>query len=98
MATVETIRFHLNEGVDVSDFLKRNRKVEDEYMRLRPGFVSRQTALSEDNEVLVTVTWASDADADATMGAFFGAPETQDFLAAVDKTTVSSGRYAVVQY
>jgi hypothetical protein len=98
MTTVETVRFRLSDGVEVSDFLKLNQKVENEYMALRPGFVARQTALSEDNEVLVMVTWASEQDADATIGAFYGAAETQDFLAAVDKSTVSSGRYSLVEY
>jgi hypothetical protein len=97
-SVVETVRFRLNDGVEVSDFLKLNERVENEYMALRPGFVSRQTALSADNEVLVLVTWASEQDADATIGAFFGAPETQEFLAAVDKQTVASGRYALVKY
>jgi hypothetical protein len=98
MTTVETVRFQLAEGVDLADFLKVNQQVENEYMARRPGFVARTTALSKDNEVLVVVTWASQADAEATMGAFFGAPETQQFLAAVDKTTVSSGSYSVVEY
>jgi hypothetical protein len=98
MTTVETIRFKLLDGVAEADFRVHNQKVENEYMALQPGFVSRQSALSEDGEWLVVVHWASVEDADATIGAFYGAPQTQDFLAAVDKTTVQSGRYQVVEY
>jgi hypothetical protein len=67
-------------------------------MERRPGFKSRQTAVSEDGEYLVQVQWATGEDADATISAFFGAPETQDFLAAVDVSTVASGRYQLVDY
>jgi heme-degrading monooxygenase HmoA len=97
MTTVETIRFRLNNGVNDVDFLRRNYKVENEYMARRPGFRSRETARSEAGEWLVTVHWATEQDADATIAAFFGAPEAQDFLAVVDKTTVSSGRYELVE-
>jgi heme-degrading monooxygenase HmoA len=97
MTTVETIRFQLNDGVNDADFLRRNFKVENEYMARRPGFRSRQTARSEAGEWLVTVHWATVQDAEATIAAFFGAPEAQDFLEAVDKSTVSSGRYELVE-
>ena len=98
MSTVETIRFKLREGVEHADFLRRNHTVETEYMERRPGFKSRQTAVSDDGEYLVQVQWATVEDADATISAFFGAPETQDFLAAVDVSTVASGRYQLVDY
>lgn len=98
MDTVETIRFQLREGVTDDDFLRRNRKVENEYMALRQGFRSRRTARADTGEWLVFVHWASTADADATMNSFMAAPETQEFLAAVDPQTVSSGRYQLVEY
>ncbi|MBB5954363.1 hypothetical protein FHS29_000933 [Saccharothrix tamanrassetensis] len=98
MSTVETIRFKLREGIADEDFLRRNRTVEAEYMAKRPGFKSRQTAVSADGEYLVQVHWATAEDADATIAAFSGAPETQDFLAAVDVSTVASGRYQLVDH
>lgn len=97
MSTLETIRFRLVDGVSDEEFVRLNKKVENEYMRLRPGFVSRQSARSEAGEWAISVVWATVADAEATIGAFFGAPETQDFLAAVDKSTVVSGRYEIVE-
>jgi len=98
VAQVETIRFKLRAGIDETDFLKRNYRVENEYMARRPGFQSRETARSADGEFLVTVHWASRQDAEATIGAFFGEPETQEFLAAVDVSTVSSGSYEKIEY
>ncbi|WP_433273445.1 FAD-binding protein [Actinosynnema sp. CS-041913] len=97
-ATVETIRFRLRPGVTDADFQQRNLKMQREYMEVRPGFVSRESSRGEDGEYLIVVHWASVEDADATIGAFFGAPETQEFLAAVDVQTVSSGRYQVIRY
>ncbi|QQQ79645.1 FAD-binding oxidoreductase [Saccharothrix sp. 6-C] len=97
-ATVETIRFKLRPGVTDAEFQQRNLKMQREYMELRPGFVSRETSRSDEGEYLVVVHWSNAEDADATIQAFFGAPETQDFLASVDVTTVASGRYEVVKY
>lgn len=96
MSTVETIRFHLRQSVQESDFRQVNHRVETEYMEKRPGFRSRETLLSADGEWLVIVHWASAKDAEATIGAFFGAPETQEFIAAVDTDTVASNRYQPV--
>ncbi|MFI7011954.1 antibiotic biosynthesis monooxygenase family protein [Streptomyces sp. NPDC050145] len=97
MSVIETVRFQLSPTVDAADFVNRDRKVEAEYMEKRPGFLSREVSRSEDGEYLVIVHWATPEDADATMQGFFGAPETQDFLAAVDKTTVQSGRYTQLE-
>jgi hypothetical protein len=98
MSTLETIRFQLNDGVVESQFLQLNRKVEDDFMARRPGFRSRQTGRGPDGEWFVSVQWASAADADATGAEFFGAPETQAFLAVIDKATVSHGYYELVDY
>ncbi|NUT92899.1 MAG: hypothetical protein HOY78_12840 [Saccharothrix sp.] len=96
MAVVENIRFRLVDGISEADFRERDKKVHFEYMSLRPGFLSRSSSVSADGEWFVVVHWATPEDAQATINGFFGAPETQDFLAAVDKTTVASGSYTVV--
>lgn len=93
MSTVETVRFKLAPGTDAEEFARLDEKVETGYMAKRPGFLSREVTRSEEGEFLVIVHWATPEDADATMQGFFGAPETQDFLAAIDKSTVVSGRY-----
>ena len=97
MATIETIRFKLREGVRESDFVTFNREVQTEYMELQPGFISRESSLSDDGEWLVVVHWASDEDATATINAFYGAPQAQAFLGAVDVDTVVSARYHLVE-
>jgi hypothetical protein len=96
MSVVENIRFRLVDGVTEADFRERDKKVHFEYMAQRPGFLSRASSVSADGEWFVVVHWATQEDAQATINAFFGAPETQDFLAAVDKTTVASGSYTLV--
>ncbi|MFJ6654792.1 antibiotic biosynthesis monooxygenase family protein [Streptomyces sp. NPDC091377] len=97
MSTVETVRFKLIPEVGTEEFDALDQKVESEYMAQRPGFVSREVTRSEEGEYLVIVHWATPEDADATMKGFFGASETQDFLAAIDKSTVASGRYLTVR-
>jgi hypothetical protein len=96
MSVVENIRFRLVDGVSDADFRERDKKVHLEFMAQRPGFVTRSSAVSADGEWFVVVHWATQEDAEATINGFFGAPETQDFLAAVDKTTVQSGSYTLV--
>jgi heme-degrading monooxygenase HmoA len=98
MTTVETIRFKLRDGISDDDFRRRNHQVETEYMAKRPGFIARETTRSDEGEYLVIVHWASAEDAEKTIAAFFGAPQTQSFIAAVDVSTVSSGRYTAVQH
>lgn len=93
MTTVETIRFRLRDSIDDAAFRALDRRVANDYMARRPGFLSRETLRSPDGEYLVIVHWASEAEAEATINAFFAAPETQEFIAAVDTTTVASGRY-----
>ncbi|MBB1156109.1 cupin domain-containing protein [Amycolatopsis dendrobii] len=96
MSTIETIRFKLRDGVGESAFRALNHEVETRYMARRPGFQSRETAVSADGEWFVSVHWATAEDAKRTVDAFFSAPETQAFLAAVDVSTVSSGSYQLL--
>ena len=96
MSTTETVRFRLRDGVDAAEFAKIDLQMEDTFMKKAPGFESRTILRSADGEYLVIVRWATSEDAATTMGGFFGAPQTRDFLAAVDKSTVVSGRYAPV--
>lgn len=98
MSTVETIRFKLRDSVTEEDFRKLDGYVQNEYLAKRPGFESRETLLGPDGEWLVIVHWASEADAEATIEEFFGAAETQAFIAAVDTSTVVSGRYQPVTH
>lgn len=97
MSTIETIRFKLRAGVSESEFRQLNHAVETGYMALRPGFQSRETALSSDGEWFVSVHWATAEEAKLTVDAFFSAPETQAFLSAVDTSTVSHGSYQLVE-
>lgn len=94
MSMVETIRFHLRDGVADADFIPLNEKV-DQYMATRPGFQSRETLHGDDGEWLIVVHWSSPEEAEPTISGFFSAPETQEFIAAVDPSTTSHGRYHV---
>jgi hypothetical protein len=95
MTVLETISFQLRDGVEDADFLRRNKKVETEYMRQRPGFRSRETAHGADGTWLVLVHWDNAEHADATGRVFMQAAETKEFMAAVDPATVSQGRYEI---
>jgi heme-degrading monooxygenase HmoA len=96
MTILETIRFRLRDGFDDEDFIGRNQRVEHGYMEHRPGFLSRRTAHSEDGEWLVFVQWATLQDAQATIESFMQAPESKEFLEAVDPSTVAQARYELI--
>nr|BFE52909.1 hypothetical protein GCM10017745_63360 [Saccharothrix mutabilis subsp. capreolus] len=98
MAIVETIRFKLVDGFDVEKFREINIRMQREFMEPKHGFLSRRSAVSADGEWLIIVTWTDQLAAQAVISSFYGAPETQEFLAAIDLSTVQPGSYTLVEY
>ena len=95
MAVVEIVRFRLAAGTDEQTFLQENDRVQRDYIPHQSGYISRETARSDDGEWLVLVHWQSEQDADASMGKFMSDPNTQGFVATLDNATYSMKRYSV---
>lgn len=92
---VEIITFRLPNGVTDATFIAANQRVESEYVKRQPGFISRETARGDNGEWLVIVHWASLADADTSMASFATAPATAGFMAAIDAPSMTMKRYTL---
>lgn len=90
---VEVATFNLKAGVTPDEFYVADQAVETQHVSLQPGFISRESAVSDDNEWLVIVHWRSIEDAEASMASFASAPATVDFMSKLDIDTMVMKRY-----
>ncbi len=90
---VEIATFKLKEGVTPDEFYPVDQAVESQHVSQQPGFISRESAVSEDNEWLAIVHWSSMEDAEASMASFSSAPATAEFMSKLEADTMSMTRY-----
>ena len=90
---VEIATFKLKEGVTPDEFYPVDQAVESQHVSQQPGFISRESAVSEDNEWLAIVHWRSMEDAQASMASFSSAPATAEFMSKLEADTMSMTRY-----
>ena len=94
--TIEIVRFRLAATAGREEFLKENKDMEVNFINKQPGLVSRETAISDDGEVLVVLHWERPEDAQASMDKFVAAPQTKAFTSLLDMDTFSMTRYLKV--
>ena len=92
-AIVEVVTFQLKPGTTPGEFRELDRAVEVEYVSRQPGFISRESAVSEDGQWLVIVHWASAQDPEQSMARFSSAAATVTFMANLDPDTMIMKRY-----
>lgn len=92
-AIIEVVRFQLKAGIAPDVFRQLDRAVEVEHVSNQPGFISRESAASEDGEWLVIVHWRSAEDAEASMASFSSAAATAEFMANLEPDTMIMKRY-----
>lgn len=93
---IEITTFKYNLDVDPDKFWIRDGEIEAEYTSKQPGYLSRESAFSENNkEILVVVRWQTQADADASMRKFMKDPTVADYAAMIDGVTMKMTRYDV---
>ena len=90
---VEVATFTLKEGVTPDEFYAVDQAVETQHVSQQPGFISRESAVSDDNEWLVIVHWRSIEDAEASMASFSSAPATAEFMSKLEVDTMVMKRY-----
>ncbi len=91
---VEVATFDLGDGVTAEQFTPIDKAVEETHVAKQPGFLSRESGMTEDGYWRVIVHWASFADADASMNSFMKAPAAADFMSKADGSTMIMRRYA----
>ena len=95
MAFTEVIQVTLNDGVTTAQFLAANKVIEEGYVSQQKGFISRETAISAENEVMIVVHWENDADIDASQAGFGNAEGVETFFGVMDQSTMKISRYEV---
>ena len=81
---VEMITLSLNEGADVDGFLAANDAICEEYVSQQPGYIGRQTGVTEDGEWAIIVHWESASNSAASIAGFESAPGVGDFMSFID--------------
>ena len=93
---IEVTTFKYNTNVDADKFWARDSQIEEDYTKLQPGYISRESGYSENsNEVIVVVRWQTQADADASMKKFMGDTSVADYAAMINGKTMKMTRYNV---
>lgn len=91
---IEIATFALKPGITPEQFRPFDQVVEREHVSRQPGFISRESAASEDGEWLVIVHWRSVEDAKASMASVASAPAAAAFVANLQPKTMQMKHYA----
>ena len=94
--TIEIVTFNLQDGVEQSEFEEKNKYVENNLVSQMPGFKSRETAVSDEGEVVVVLHWEKPESAQNSMDKFVDAPESQDFQKLINMDTFKMVRYTQI--
>ena len=92
-AVIEIMRFRLPPGADEAAFLAADRRVQEEFAYRQPGLLRRTTARGPGGGWIVIDLWRSAADADACDVRWEHDPVTQEFMALLDRSSVTTERY-----
>jgi heme-degrading monooxygenase HmoA len=93
MSVVVTHTFRLVAGADEAAFRRADARLQVEVYYGQPGLVRRTTARGSEGEWLVVTLWRSGDDAATGAERARDHPLTAEFLAHVDATSMSVGRY-----
>lgn len=92
---IEVTTFACKPEVSAETFWTRDASIQADYTSQQPGFISRESALSEDGEVVVVVRWKRMADAEASMNKFMQDASVADYADMIDGPTMQMKRYQV---
>ncbi len=93
---IEVTTFKYKTTADVNAFWARDAEIEADYTSMQPGYISRESGYSPDNnEVVVVVRWRTDEDANASMNKFMSDASVEDYAAMIDGASMKMARYTV---
>jgi hypothetical protein len=96
VAVIEILSFRLVSGASEEAFLAADKRVQTEFAYRQPGLLRRTTARAENSDWVVIDLWRSSSDADACDAKWGEDEATRDFMTFVDRSTMSVGRYQVL--
>jgi len=97
VVVLETMTFRLAAGADEEAFLAVDKRLQTDFAYQQPGLLRRTTAHSVDGQWIVLDLWASAADADACAVRWESDPIAAEFMAFVDRDTVTVVRYELLE-
>lgn len=92
---VEVILVTLAEGAPADAFLSDNQAIEDNYASRQPGYLARETAVSEDGQWRISIHWESKEDSDNSIAGFGEAPGVTDFMSHLNLDSMVIKQYEV---
>lgn len=93
---IEITSFKYKATVDANQFWEEDAKVEEIYTSRQPGYISRESGYSDnENEVVVVVRWNKQSDADASMQKFMTDESVKDYANMIEGSTMKMARYDV---
>jgi len=87
------MRFRLLPGGDEAVFLEADQRLQEEFAYQQPGLLRRTTARGQDGTWIVIDLWRSATDADACAARWDTDTVAQEFMALVDRPSVTVERY-----
>ncbi|MEM6431221.1 MAG: hypothetical protein AAF708_18430 [Deinococcota bacterium] len=88
-AVIEVINFRLLEGVTEDQFLELNTYMETTYVSQQPGFISRETSVTEAGDWQINVHWQTMQDSEQSMAGFNDADGAEAFFALMQMDTLT---------
>ncbi|MFK7803760.1 MAG: MBL fold metallo-hydrolase [Anaerolineae bacterium] len=93
MGLIEVITVELAEGATAETFVPTDQIIKDEYASKQPGYLARETAVSDAGLVRLSVHWESKADSDASIAGFGEAPGLEAFMGNLNPETMVIKQY-----
>ncbi|MCB9450938.1 MAG: hypothetical protein H6672_05830 [Anaerolineaceae bacterium] len=95
MATIQIVKFRLNNGVNESEFRALNERFQQEVAPNLPGLVRREATVGEDGEWLLVLRY-TDMESAHKAGRSDTSDVSQKFMSFIDMSTMSATFYGVV--
>lgn len=93
LGLLEVITVEMAESATMDTFLPANQVIEEEYASQQPGYIARETAVSDAGLIRLVVHWESKADSDASIAGFGEASGLEAFMANFNAETMAIKQY-----
>lgn len=90
---IEVTSFKLMPNVQYADFNLLDTKVERDFTSKQPGFIHRESAMTEKGEYVVIVFWESSMAAKASMKKFMNDASVKEYASMIDGATMNMAQY-----
>jgi len=95
MATIQIVRFRLNDGVDENEFRALNERFQREVAPKLPGLVRREATHSSEGDWVLVLRY-TDMETAHAAGRSDTSDVSQKFMSFIDMSTMSASFYDIV--